>query len=319
MAKDKKVIAIYRLMEKFLSQKEIDAYDKELLDEFECSSKTLSRYLENIETLYPHIIKIKKGKKSSWKLISVSDIFEEFVNNSYDLYTLFEMAREFDPEIFKELEKGTLKKLASKDSTFLFKNPIMETIDSQNIKEIFKTLKDAVKNREYIDIIYNYEDKELYKNAKPLKLVFIDNNWYIAIVSEDEFKFLRLSFIKSVQKSKDKKRFSTTHLNKYLNFLKDAQNSLSFIDKEPKIATIKANANIAKYFKKGMKKFLPSQKFIKELDDGSVLFTVEYTQDLEVLPLIQKWLPDLIIESPKELKDAFKAKLEKALSYIEQN
>lgn len=226
------------------------------------------------------------------------------------------MAREFDPEIFKELEKGTLKKLARKDSTFLFKNPIMETIDNPNIKEIFKTLKEAIKNREYINIIYSYEGKEEYINAKALKLVFMDNNWYIAIVTnKDEFKFLRLSFIESVQKSKDKKRFSITHLDKYLNFLKDAQNSLSLMDKEPKIATIRANANIAKYFKKGMKKFLPSQKFIKELDDGSVIFTLEYTQDLEVLPLIQKWLPDLIIESPKELQDEFKKKLEKALKY----
>jgi hypothetical protein len=38
----------------------------------------------------------------------------------------------------------------------------------------------------------------------------------------------------------------------------------------------------------GMKKFLLSQKFKEVLEDGSVLFTVEYTQSLEVLLLIQK-------------------------------
>ena len=54
-----------------------------------------------------------------------------------------------------------------------------------------------------------------------------------------------------------------------------------------------------------MKKFLPSQKFIEELEDGSIVFTLEYTQALEILPLVQKWLPDLIILEPKELKDKY--------------
>jgi len=58
-----------------------------------------------------------------------------------------------------------------------------------------------------------------------------------------------------------------------------------------------------------MKKFLPSQTFKKRLDDGSIIFTINYTQELEILPLIQKWLPDLIILKPQELKDAYIKKL----------
>jgi len=58
-----------------------------------------------------------------------------------------------------------------------------------------------------------------------------------------------------------------------------------------------------------MKKFLSSQKFIEELEDGSVVFSIEYTQALEVLPFIQKWIPDLIILEPQELKKEFVNKL----------
>lgn len=71
------------------------------------------------------------------------------------------------------------------------------------------------------------------------------------------------------------------------------------------IARLKAVGNAIKYFDKGMKPFLASQKFEKTLEDGSVVFTIEYTQDLEILPFVQKWLPNLIVLEPKELKEKY--------------
>lgn len=65
----------------------------------------------------------------------------------------------------------------------------------------------------------------------------------------------------------------------------------------------------------GMKKFLLSQKFKEVLEDGSVLFTVEYTQSLEVLLLIQKWRPNLVIVQPQELKDEYKQLLTEVLEF----
>lgn len=82
---------------------------------------------------------------------------------------------------------------------------------------------------------------------------------------------------------------------------------------EKKVATIKATPAIAKYFDNGMKRFLPSQTFVSKEADGSVLFTLEYSQELEVLPLIQKWLPELVIVEPKELRDAYVEKLKMVL------
>jgi predicted DNA-binding transcriptional regulator YafY len=81
-------------------------------------------------------------------------------------------------------------------------------------------------------------------------------------------------------------------------------------DKEQQIATIKATSQVAKYFEKDMKKFLPSQEFREKLDDGSVIFTVSYTQSLEILPFVQKWLPDLIILEPRELKEQYRKKIQ---------
>jgi len=86
---------------------------------------------------------------------------------------------------------------------------------------------------------------------------------------------------------------------------KHIQNSLTRYDVPVKTATIKVAPDKARYFEKGMKKFLSSQKFKEKLDDGSIIFTLEYTQPLEILPLIQKWLPNLVILEPQELKEEY--------------
>ena len=51
MALDKKVIAIFKVMERFLYQKEIANDDAYLLSELDCSYRTLERYLKDIAML----------------------------------------------------------------------------------------------------------------------------------------------------------------------------------------------------------------------------------------------------------------------------
>jgi predicted DNA-binding transcriptional regulator YafY len=116
-----------------------------------------------------------------------------------------------------------------------------------------------------------------------------------------------------VQYSKNKNSYQKSSIEKHLNFLENSvQNSMTLF-KQTKTATIKATPNVAKYFKKGMKKFLSSQEFQKELEDKSVIFTLKYTQEIEIMPFIQKWLPDLIVLEPKELKEHYVKKLQKAI------
>ena len=315
MALTKKTTALFHLMERFLTQKEISSHDSILLSEFDCNKKTLERYLNDIEMNYSHIVTIKRGRKKVWKLVRISDIFEEFVRNSEDISQLFLMAQEFDPEIFKELERGTLSQIANSDkSLFLFKNSIMESIQTDREKQIFKNLKSAIRNHEYRDITYTYNTTRVEKNIKCLKLVFMDNNWYLALIDEEsKLKFRRLSFIDKVRYSLHKERFQQKEITPHLEFLKRVQSSMTLYETKPKVATIKATQTIAKYFQKGMKKFMLSQKFKKRCEDGGVIFTVEYTQELEILPFIQKWLPDLVILEPHELREAYLKKIEQTI------
>jgi predicted DNA-binding transcriptional regulator YafY len=120
-----------------------------------------------------------------------------------------------------------------------------------------------------------------------------------------------------VEKSKDRWDKSIINDRDYLHFLNNrVQNSMTLYDRERRVAKIKASPEVAKYFDKGMKKMLPSQEFISKESDGSIIFKLEYTQGIEILPLIQKWMPDLVILEPQELKDEYRNKLKEALKRL---
>ena len=81
-------------------------------------------------------------------------------------------------------------------------------------------------------------------------------------------------------------------------------------------AVLKASPKVSIYFRKGMKSFFPSQKLNETMSDGSVIFSIDFTQDMEILPFIKRWLPDIEILEPKSLRDKFKDELKAALDLL---
>ena len=136
----------------------------------------------------------------------------------------------------------------------------------------------------------------------------------MAYVDEkDVLKLGRVAFIEEVTYA-SKNYFQKSSVEKHLKILNEnLQNAMTLFDKEPRKVTIRAMSSVAKYFSEGMKTFLPSQTFIRKEDDGSVIFTLSYTQELEVFPLIQKWMPNLVIVEPAELQESYVKKLQQAI------
>jgi len=298
----------YKIIIKELNKKRVvTAY--EIAPIIEKSQKQTDRYFEKLMEEFKNIIQIKIGKKKAYKLIDNFDVFVEIfkkMEKLEDLEELLYLAKESNPELFKKLNYSF-----NNDDVFMFKGAIFDSIQN---KKIFKNLKEAIKYREYRYIKFFNEEK---KEVKPLKLVFTDNNWYLAYVENDILKLGRINFIEQIEYSKNNS-YQASSIQQHLFLLQhNLQNSMTLFDKPKKVAKIKANPNIARYFKKNIKKFFDSQKFIEELEDGSVIFSIDYTQELEILPFIQKWLPDLIILSPDELKTTYLNKLNQAIKNLQ--
>jgi len=287
----------------------LDAYDEKLLDECGLSPKQMGRLLDEIALELDSIENIKIGRKKAYKLLRPMDLFIETFKNTQEISWLFNMAHDGDPEVFKELEQFTKQT----KHVFQFKNTPFEDTETIEEKEVFKTLKRAVKNREYAKVTFKGSDTP-QDNLKCLKLIFMEGNWYLAYVDEtNKTKFGRISFMSKVEYAAKKECFQKSTVLKQMAFLKNIQNAMTLYGKPKKTARLKVSGYASKYFSKGMKKFLTSQKFEQVLDDGSVIFTLEYTQPLEVLPFIQGWLPNMTILEPEELKEQYLEKLKTTL------
>ncbi len=289
----------------------LDTYDEILHDRLGTESpKTIQRLMEDFMLKYSSVIEIEGAKRKTYKLITPMDVIVESYEHFEELGWLFNMAHDADPKVFSELEKYTKKD----KHIYKFKNTPFEDVNTLESKQSFQRIKRMIKAREYAKIKFSTNQKA-FDNLKCLKLMFMDNNWYVAYVdSENKVRFGRISFIQRVDYGTKVGHFQPSSIQNHLQHLEKVQNSSTLYNVKPKLTTIKATANIARYFDAGMKTFLPSQKFIKKETDGSVIFSLEYTQPLEILPLIQKWLPDLIILEPQELKEAYVKKLQQTLS-----
>jgi len=289
----------------------LDTYDEVLQYRLGTKSpKTVQRLIEDFMLQYQSIRECEGKRRKTYQLITPMDVIAESYEHFEDIGWLFNMAHDSDPKVFHELEKYIKKD----ENIYMFKNTPFEDINTLASKQSFQRIKRMIEAREYTKIKFSTEE-EVFDNLKCLKLMFMDNNWYVAYVDrQDIVRFGRISFIQRVDYGTKTGHFQPSFIQKHLQHLEKVQNSSTLYDVKPTLATIKATPHIARYFDDGMKTFLSSQKFIKKEDDGSVIFSLAYTQALEILPLIQKWLPDLIILEPQELREAYIKKLQQTVS-----
>ncbi len=290
-----------------LHHREVDSYDEVLLEKFGISHKQLGRLLEEVESEIEQVVEIRKGRKKVWRLINPIDIINEIATKSDDLGWFYQLAVEGDPEVFGKLAEFTQKE----SHIYQFLTTPFEDTKELEAQQKFTKLKEAIKDRRRVDI--TFVDKKI-EEAKPIKLIMMKGNWYIAYIHDKKVRIGRISFIESVTYAFNDSRFRESEIQKELEFLNTIQNPFTLYNKERKRAIIKAQKEKAHYFKADMKSFFPSQKFIKECEDGSVHFSIDYTQEMEILPFIQEWIPSLEIVEPQELKERFIKKLQKMIS-----
>lgn len=301
------------LLQYFIDRKgaKIDSYDKELQSKLEIGQRQLARELQTLAQHHNEIIACKEGRKKCYMLVDKPAILKEAFANDMKLGMLFQMAQEGMPEIleeWQELAKGL-------DKPYLFYNMPYEEIDLFEQNPNFISLKNAIVRREYRTITLKGDNPKCFKDIKPIRLLFSEGNWYVAYVDGETLRISRIQFIKEVSYSRKVENYQPITVAPHIEWLeKQFQNSFSRYKKPAKEAILLAKPHIAHYFQKGMKRFFRSQRFIERLDDGSVRFGVSYTQPMEILPFVQCWMPDLVIELPEELRKKYQKKLQVVIS-----
>ena len=318
---------IYYLMYKLYQGEELTVNDH-LAAELSINKRTLSRYLEDIVLHFSDVLIVEKKRSIGherqakvYRLVKhnedLAKALSAFFERKSDLTWILQLLHEKDSLLFQDegIERDLKKIVEEESEIFVFKSKPFEILNEQQQK-IFSMLKRAVKNHQYKTIHYKYDVLEILEDVKCLKLLFIQENWYLAVEDKDgKFRLLRIAFIEQVLQS-DRSTYQARKVEKYDAFYQSMQNAMSLEGAPLQKAIIVVSPKVSKYFKSNMKSFFTSQRFIKENSDGSVEFELRYTQPIEILPFIKRWLPDLTIVSPQSLKDVLHKDLENAMKNL---
>ncbi|MDA3052856.1 WYL domain-containing protein [Campylobacter sp. JMF_01 NE2] len=238
---------------------------------------------------------------------------------------------EFDPAIFTALAL-ICNMLDDKQRKFIFKNideKILTAIKSE-MNELQKNYKFLSKPFEKVSLKTLEELKFPLEESrrisldylgekftfKPYKIVFIDENFYLAGLDEsDKFKMLRISNIKNIQL---KNKFNKDDKSSVISFI-DRHMQTSWTDftkfEMGEFIDIKlcVNSSVARYFT-DKKPFLKSQKIECECENGDKIVSYRVTQFMEIKPFIKKWLPSIEVIEPVQLRDEILGELREYLA-----
>ena len=332
---NKKINHMFILMERLAQGEELYSQHEELLTALGVSERTLERYLKDIYANYEKILVVEKLKKEFTerkvtvyrvgdRKKDVSKILRFFIENSNDLGWVLQMINENDPSFLKDLDESERfeieQNIKEDEGIFIFRTTPFENLEDSDKKNVFSQLRKAVKNHEYRTLIYDKNGLETLKDVKCLKLIYMNNNWYLAVENDEKhFRMLRLSFVEEVKyASSGKTTFQVSKLDVYSEYFSSLQNAMTLIGKDFQKAVLKVSPKVALYFEEKMKPFFPSQEYMHTEEDGSIVFSIEYTQPLEILPFIKQWQPDMSIISPKKLKDQLIQELQQSLKNYEE-
>ncbi len=282
----KRVLEIVKLLQK-------RAYCiNELVNLFGVEKRTIQRDLSIIKEIF-HPIQTSKGCYSLQKLeFEIDDM--EFIT-FFKVISLIEQKRlSIKDKDFNKLFQKYQEK--TEQLYCFFENPLEELKTNQKLIE---EIKSAIYFRKYCDIIYHEKEERELKDIKPYKIIYAKNNWYLAAMTKNYkfnngFKRFRINFIKSIKiHSKTFKKDIQVE-----EFIKNMHSLFEDYQKLKYEVILEANENIKRFFK--IKKYLPSQKIVDETP-SSLTLSYKINQDMEIIPLIKTWLPDLKVISPKSL------------------
>jgi len=283
------------------------------------SEKTIRRDLDVIKEYFPESFELIRGN-SCYKAITKQS-FDNFMKPEVLslMVQTFNMASRSDMFNSFDLDQNDRRIIARKinelNNIYEFKNKPFENAKADS--SIFRILERSIKNQKCI--ILEYPTNQEYKKieVKPYKIIFINENFYLACEVEHEeyeFSMFRISKIKTIEDTK-----KTFHKNlDIVNFIHDMQTPFAKYRVSYKDYLIdvilEVSSKKAIFFKS--KNYLKSQKIIETKENGNIIIKYRVTQELEVEEIIKKWLPYVKVISPISLKNKIEDELKQYLSAL---
>ncbi len=281
---------------------------KELALRCETTPRTIQNDFSNLRDYFKEQL-IKRG--DSYSLLTLNSFSNIFKTHPRTIRRFLYHLSIVDSDLYKTFTtqySDLLKALNFNNSPiYQIENSPYEYLKESN-KEILFALEEHISQRNYINIYYR--DNFYFTHCIPIRILYLKENWYLALLTTNDmennsiFKKLRINFIKKIKKvTFEPKKFHSDHAEKLKaeQFLKKIQSPFSQMNSTTYRVKLKVSAKVARFFK--AKCYLKSQKILEKLDSGELIISYEISHELEIIPLIQQWIPHLNVLEPLELKE----------------
>ena len=277
-----------------------------LADYFKSTTRIVQLdFKEYIIPLFDGIIYYDYSEKC---YVAKNPFLQSSLLNSEELATIAILkSKSKDKFADKELALNTDKlfeKLEDSLKNSIYKLPSIESIE-ENQTDIIK-VKNAIKTKTKIECIYNDKKRELY----PLKILNLDSFWYL-INYDTEYNEIRRYHLKSIKEVKlldIEFEFDEEIISGFDN----AINAYFEPHVKPFAVELFLDEKVSKYFLR--KPINKTQRVLKTYDDESLDIEVYITDFMEIIPLIQSYLPHIKVIAPNELSELIKKNIENYLS-----
>ncbi|WP_080950529.1 helix-turn-helix transcriptional regulator [Aliarcobacter butzleri] len=182
----------------------------------------------------------------------------------------------------------------------LYQTSSIEKID--NFKNEIIQIKNAVESKSIIKCFYNDKNREIY----PLKILNLDGFWYLIIYEpiDNKIKTFHLNTIKNIEVLNTHFSFDEEKINSFDN----AITAYYKPQNKPILVQLFLDKEVSRYFLR--KPLNKTQRVLKTYDDNSCDVEIVISEYMEIIPIIQRFIPHIAVIEPNELKTKVKENVE---------
>ena len=197
-------------------------------------------------------------------------------------------------EKFSNQTQKLFARFKKRASLRIFKKIKMEKLDKDDEKNL-AIVKNSIEAKMMLSCKYNNKGRLIH----PLKIVLLEGYWYLFLwdVKDDVMKKFYFKDIENLQIEgstyKDTKKKIIIKLDEAINAY--------FKDKESFEVELQVHKKVSIYFKR--LPISPTQKFLHCMDDDYEKVILQVTDEMEIIPTIQRYLPYIKVLSPQSLHE----------------
>lgn len=163
------------------------------------------------------------------------------------------------------------------------------------VLQVFRSLIRAISQKKVVSFSYHKKRRE---NVKPIRIFLREKNWYIYTILPEGEKVFNIRDIQSFKIEEEHFTIDKEVFERIATAL--SQSDTAFIGNSQFCCKVLVDKTQARRFL--TTPILPSQKLIKQQEDGGALFEISASNKIPIFSAILEWLPNIKIIEPIEYK-----------------